>query len=188
MTPARRAFVFALGILAVALLWHAVFVEVIPAPWFSSWPVIILSFVAGVAVTFWAWRRNRRLGRTFGNVLTRPLTYLALPFIFGGCVWLILANSTTWFSAALFGAPHAEAHEFVVDISTRKGCNHRAKPVGDLALLSSGLCLNPDYALRHRDDLLRLRLVGDRTPMGFRILRIEHDAVVGPAPPRKHSR
>jgi hypothetical protein len=171
--------------LFVFALFHGLFVDVISADAFYTLPALALSALVGLVPSFLALRRLFRNEPGFGNVVTRPLTYLFVPFVMAGVIWMAMAKSLPWTAAVLFGASHAESHEFTLSTHTRKGCNSVAKPVERLNMFGH-LCVDEDYVSRHGHRIVRLRLVGDRTPLGFRITRVEHEAVLGPAPAKRH--
>jgi hypothetical protein len=170
-----------------AVLFHGVFSDVISAAIFFTLPVVAFCGVAGLALAVPTIRRIHRNDPYFGNAITRPLTYLLAPFLIAGVVWLFLAKSIPWAAAVAFGSPHAESHEFTLSTYTRKGCNSVAKPVKRLNMFGS-LCVNEDYVRRYAGRIVLIRLVGDRTFLGFRITRIEHEAALGLAPPDRHAR
>lgn len=178
--------VWALLVFAFAC-FHVLTVDVISAEFFFTFPVGIACLLAGVGLSLPTFRVLHRNSPGFGNIITRPLTYLFVPLVIGGVVWLFLSKSVPWAAAALFGSQHAESHEFTLSNYVRKGCNSVAKPVKDLNMFGY-LCVNEDYAHHHAGRIVLIRLVGDRTPLGFRITRIEHESVLGPAPFDRHRR
>lgn len=171
----------------VVVLFHGVFTDVMSADFFFTLPVAIACGLAGLVLSLFVWRRLHRNDPHFGNVITRPLAYLLTPFLLAGVVWMFLAKSVPWTAAMLFGAPHAEAHEFTLSTYRQKGCDSVAKPVKRLNMFGE-LCVNEDYVRRHGHRIVLIRLVGDRTPLGFRITHIEHQDALGLAPPRRHGR
>ena len=170
-----------------AAIIHSLAVDVVFAAFFLTFPVGIGCLLVGLALSLPTFRVLHRNSPGFGNVITRPLTYLFVPFVIAGVVWLFLAKSIPWTAAVLFGSPHAESHEFILSTHYQKGCDSVAKPVKRLNMFGD-LCVNEDYVRRHAGRIVLIRLVGDRTPLGFRITRIEHEAALGPAPPGRPPR
>lgn len=192
-TQARRWFknpvptrVWAL-LVFVAVLFHGLSVDVIPAPFFFTLPVGVVCLLAGLAISVPAFRLIHRNDPHFGNIITRPLSYLFIPLVISLVVWMALSKSIPWAAAALVGSPHAESHAFTLSTQVRKGCNSVAKPVSRLNMFGS-LCVTEDYARRYAGRIVSIRLVGDRTPLGFRITGIEHETERGPAPPDRPAR
>lgn len=171
----------------VVVLFHALFVDVISGDPFYTRYALAFSALLAVVPSFFALRLMHRNTPHFGNVLTRPLTYLFLPCVLAGVIWMFLAKSVPWTAAVLFGSPHAESHPFTLSTYVRKGCNSVAKPVKRLNMFGP-LCVSEDYAHQHAGRIVSIRLVGDRTPLGFRITHIEHEAELGPAPFDRHRR
>ncbi len=171
-----------------ALLLHGLYIDVVAADVFFTRPVGVACLVVGMALSFLMWRRNHRNGFVFGTPVTRAVSYLTLPPLVALFVWMVFSKSIPWTAAVLFGSPHTESHPFTLATHRRKGCDHRAEAVHDLNMFPNSLCVNEDYVRRHGHRIVLIRLVGDRTPLGFRITRIEHEDVLGAAPPGQHDR
>lgn len=166
----------------VVLLFHGLFTDVMPADFFYTLPVGMFCAAAGLVLSVPLWRRMRRNDPHFGNAITRPLAYLSMPGVLALTAWLFLAKSLPWTAAILVGTPHFESHAFTLETHRQKGCDARAKPVERLNLFPGALCVGEDYVRRHGHRVVQIRLVGDRTPLGFRITRIEHQGLLGLAP------
>lgn len=166
----------------VVLLFHGLYTDVMPADFFYTLPVGVFCAAAGLALSVPAWRRMRRNEPHFGNAITRPIAYLSMPVLLALMSWMFVAKSLPWTAAVLVGTPHSESHAFTLETHRRKGCDARATPVERLNLFPGSLCVGEDYVRRHGHRVVQIRLVGDRTPLGFRITHIEHEALLGLAP------
>ena len=166
----------------VVLLFHGLYTDVMPADFYYTLPVGVFCAAAGLALSVPVWRRMRRNDPHFGNAVTRPLAYLSMPGLLALMAWMFVAKSLPWTAAVLVGTPHTESHAFTLEMYRRKGCDARAKPVERLNLFPGSLCVGEDYVRRHGHRVVQIRLIGDRTPLGFRITRIEHQDLLGPAP------
>lgn len=178
-----------IAVATLALVVHALWVDVVIHPIFFTPYCIILLLVPGGALTAFALLRIAR-GKARRAIGPGEIVALLLvPPVLGAAVsWPVLAKTPAWLAAVAFGAPHAEVREFDIRTPGGKGCPYRAEVVDDLRLYPAYLCVSQAFATQYDRQRVRLRLTGDLTPLGFRITHIEHQDVLGPAPTRSYSR
>ena len=178
LTPAASAF----WLIFVAVLVHALWVKVLPAPVFYTWPIAAPCLVLGLAFTAWRWRVQRREGFAFRSGLLAAFAFLITPFCMAALVWLVCAKTVPWTAAVLSGSPHAESHAFEMKLGRGIPCRYRVVPVRlrDFGPVANDFCVSADYFHQHRDNIVLIRLVGERTSLGFRVTHTEHQSVLGP--------
>ena len=165
-----------IAIATVALFVHALWLDVVIHPFFFTPYCIALLLLPGGALTAFA---LLQLSRGKGRGPVGPggvIALLLLPPLLGAAVaWPVLAKTPAWLAAVAFGEPHTEVREFEIRTPGGKGgCVHRAQVVDDLRLYPDYLCVSAAFAAQYDRQQVPLRLIGTRTPLGFRITRFEH--------------
>ena len=166
-----------------ALFVHAVLVDVVIHPFFfTPYCLIPLLLPGGALSSFAIFQIAAKTHRTPVGVCGL-MGLLVLPFFGAAIFWIVFAKTPAWVAAAAFGEPHSEVHEFNIRTRGDKGCSYRAEVVDGLRLMPGYLCVSWGYASQYDHQRVRLRLSGDKTPLGFRITHIEHEDVLGRVPP-----
>lgn len=160
----------------LALYIHALWIDVVIHPFFFTAPVIVLLLVPGGALSAFALLRlaRREPRRPVGPGAIAAL--LLVPPLLGAAVsWPVFAKAPAWLAAVAFGEPHTEVREFEIRTPGGKGtCAYRAQVVDDLRLYPDYLCVSAAFAAQYDRQQVPLRLIGTRTPLGFRIARFEY--------------
>jgi hypothetical protein len=163
--------------IGLVLVLHAGYVDVVISPLFYNLPVLAVMLVPGGLATFFLLRHRARSRYATPFSLVQAAGVVILPVFIGLGCWLVIAKTPAWAAAAVFGSPHSEAHDFEVKLHRQKGCNAHVRATPALRMFPGHLCVPEAYALRYQGQKVRLRLVGSRTPLGFRITDVEHLAV-----------
>ena len=167
--------IFSLGTLAVIL--HAVFSDVVIHPFFFTVHSIVPLLVPGGILGAFIFFRRARKGAPTSDDFTGVIALLVLPVVMAPFFWIVFAKTPAWTAALLFGEAHSEVREFEIrDARGSKGCSGHAVVVDDLRLFPANLCVGGDFAAQYDRQRVHLRLSGQRTPLGFRITRFEHQS------------
>lgn len=177
-----------IALAALALYLHATWIDVVIHPFFFTAGGIVTLLVPGIAFIVHAIIRasHRKPGSLAGGAGIVGL--LLVPILLAAFSWPVLAKTPAWLAAIAFGTPHTEVREFEIRRHGLKGCASRAEVTDGLRLYPGYLCVSPAFASQHDRQRVRLRLVGDRTPLGFRITHFEHEAVAESSPSGGFSR
>lgn len=158
---------------ALALFVHAILVDVVIHPFFFTVHGMALMLIPGGLLGAHVFFRMTKKAASLDAKFTGVIALLFLPLLAAPYFWFVLAKTPAWTAAMLFGTPHSEVREFEIRRPGGKGCAYRAEVVDDLRLYPAYLCLSGGYASRYDRQRVRLRLAGDRTPLGFRITHFE---------------
>lgn len=166
-----------IAITAVAIYVHALWLDVVVHPFFfTPYCVALLLLPGGVLTAFALLKLSRGKARRAvgpGGVLA----LLVVPPLLGAAVsWPVLAKTPAWLAAVAFGEAHTEVREFEIRTPGGKGtCAYRAQVVDDLRLFPDYLCVSAAFASQYDRQKVPLRLIGTRTPLGFRITHFEKE-------------
>ena len=175
------ASLFAYACLAMAI--HGWFAPVVPAPWLRGVSgasiMLALSLAATMACALAVPVRPPRVsmqgfgypqGEDRGEGGQPVLMAFGAGVLLAPFLWLALAKSLPWMLAGAFGSVHEEVTTLRLEHRySRRSCDYRAfGPVLE-STVPDYMCVSREIYQAHPDRTISVRLVGRRTPLGWRI-------------------
>ena len=181
-TPSNRAYVmYALLYPGMASAFHGMYCDFVPNPIFMGSNAFFAFLLLGVLLTIALVASAIARGRMQLLGFKAFLGLLIFPCLLGASIWLIVAKSVPWLITIAVG----ESHEDVAVLRThysyhRRSCDYRLEGEYLQQTYPSYLCIGRPFYLAYPEQLVLVKLSGERTILGFRIARIE--SVVLPVP------
>jgi hypothetical protein len=162
--------------LMLMLCAHGIWVDVVPVEWLAG-PVgmglaLLIGFVVSAAL-FAAGQINGT-ARAPDNAAAGAIMALGAVALLGAMAYPVIAKSLPWAHAAMFGESHSVEALMRNEASFKKrSCDYRLHGGPLYVLMGEHLCTSAAFHRRYPDRMLRVRLHGQRSALGFRITHFE---------------
>jgi hypothetical protein len=180
-TPTRRRkLALTVGFIAVALMWHALLVDFVPAGGMYSPAVLSVSAVVGVAASGALVYGNHRMGRLHGGRGLRIiLGALLFAPILALMAWLVVAKSGGALVTSAVGESYSQTIEGdVIYRWRRRKCDYFIEVQSGGAQQDRTYCVSERFFAHYGGQRVRARLFGERSFMGVRIAGVDNAVVV----------
>ena len=172
--PSRSRYIAIAAVpLGAGMIFHAIYTNFVPSSIFMGRGAMLVFLMLGVVLTgFWfRWSRSSGNWARLGG--RGWLVLLFAPLIMAGAMWLIVAKSAACMLTIVFGQPHAVETTMKAEYRySRRACDYQLTGGALEHGFPGYLCIKESFYKKHRNKKVKVRLVGQRTILGFRIAKI----------------
>ncbi len=169
--------------LMLLLCAHGIWVDVVPVEWLAGPVGMGLALLVGfvVSAALFAAGQINGTATTAANPASAAIMAIGATVLLGAMAYPVIAKSLPWAHAAAFGELHHIDALMRNEASFRKrSCDHRLHGGPLYVLMGQHLCTSAAFHRRHPEPMLRVRLHGQRSALGFRITHFE--VIEAPSP------